>query len=169
MNSPAKRICIRATLVLLALAASSCGVMRPPGMLPPGTSIDEARRSFGGPTGQYRLPNGGTRLEFAQGSFGRQTFMLDFDAGGRLVANQQVLTEANFANIKPGMTQQELLMTLGRPAWVFGVRLNNATIWNYRFFTGDCVIFQVSVAPEGRVIDAAQGYDPACDGPNTRD
>ncbi|MGZ5240324.1 MAG: hypothetical protein ACXWIG_08995 [Caldimonas sp.] len=167
-----KRVCRHAALSLLAVAASSCAVMTPPGMLPAGTSIDEARRAFGGPTGQYALPNGGTRLEFAQGSFGRQTFMLDFDASGRLVSTQQVLTPATFATITPGMSQTDVLSRIGRPVSVFPIGWQNLRVWNYRFggLEGDCVLFQVSISnATGLVTEAGQGYDPACDGPNTRD
>ena len=77
-------------------------------------------------------------------------------------------SEADFATIRPGITQAELLARFGRPTWVFGVRQENLSIWNYRFNRNDCVIYQVSVRPDGTVRDAAPGYDPACDGPNGR-
>ena len=73
-----------------------------PAELPIGAPIANARAALGGPTGEYILPGGGTRLEFARGSFGRQTWMLDFDSAGRLVRKEQVLTEARFAEIVPG-------------------------------------------------------------------
>lgn len=75
-------------------------------------------------------------------------------------------TEANLAAIKPGMTRDEVLSRVGRPTWVFGVRQENLSIWNYRFYRGDCVIYQISIRPDGTVRDSATGYDPACDGPN---
>ena len=84
----------------------------PPGGLPPGTPIDTARHGFSSPTAEFALPNGGTRLEFAQGSFGKQTYMLDFDPSGQLIAKTQVLTEDNFATITPGLPEHDLLMTL---------------------------------------------------------
>ncbi len=77
-------------------------------------------------------------------------------------------TETDFAAIQPGMSSQEVLARFGRPTWVFGVRQENLTIWNYRFNHNDCIIYQVSVRPDGSVRDAAPGYDPACDGPNDR-
>jgi hypothetical protein len=147
-------------------ALAACAVLRPPGGLPPGTSIDEARRSFGGPSGEYTLPGGGTRLEFRQGSFGKQTYMLDFDAGGRLVATQQVLTPANFATITPGMGQSEVLVRIGRPAFVFPVGWQQLQVWNYRFggLEGDCVVFQVSISNATRTVtDVGPNTDPACD------
>ena len=77
-------------------------------------------------------------------------------------------TEADFAALKPGMTQQDVLARVGRPTWIFGVRQESLTIWNYRFNRSDCVIYQVSMRPDGTLRDAAPGYDPACDGPGDR-
>ncbi len=73
------------------------------------------------------------------------------------------LTERDFATIQPGMTSSEVVARFGRPTWVFGVRQENLSIWNYRYDRNDCIIYQVSVRPDGTVRDAAQGYDPACD------
>ena len=72
-------------------------------------------------------------------------------------------------SIAPGMTRQEVLNQLGRPTWVFGVWQEHLTILNYRFSHSDCTIYQVSVRPDGTVKDAANAWDPACDGPNSRD
>jgi hypothetical protein len=157
--------------VLLAActALAGCGTLAPGG-LPPGTPIGQARAALFGPTGEYALPDGGTRLEFAQGSFGKQTYMLDFDRNGRLVSSQQVLTELNLATIAPGMSADGVRMRFGRPAWVFGVNYPRGQVWNYRFDGGDCVWYQVSISDGShRVIDANLGTDPACDGPNSRE
>jgi hypothetical protein len=72
-------------------------------------------------------------------------------------------TEADFAVIQPGMSAQEVLARFGPPTWTFGVRQENLTIWNYRYNPFDCVIYQVSMRPDGTVRDAGTGYDPACD------
>jgi hypothetical protein len=152
--------------VLVALAGCST-----PGSLPPGTTIAVARAGMQAPTREYALPDGGRRLEFAHGSFGKETWMLDFDAKGALVSSQQVLTEANFAHITPGMTADEVRMRLGRPAYVFGAGWqDHLQIWNYRFAGGDCVWFQVSIRDADRLVkEASIGQDPACDGPNEKD
>lgn len=158
-------LCIGAMLAVLG----GCGTFAPGG-LPPGTPIAKARSAPFGPTGEYALPNGGTRLEFAQGSFGKQTYMLDFDRNGLLVSSQQVLTESNLATIAPGMSADEVLMRFGRPVQVFNVRYPAAQVWNYRFDGGDCIWYQVSIFhADHRVAQAGIGTDPACDGPNTRD
>lgn len=68
--------------------------------------------------------------------------------------------------IQPGMTTSEVIQRLGYPYYRFGVRQDNATIWNYRMRYGSCLIYQVSILPNGIVKDAGTGPDPACDGPN---
>jgi hypothetical protein len=159
------------------LAAAAIGVMLggcaalAPGGLPPGTPIAQARQSLVGPTGEYGLPGGGTRLEFAQGSFGRRTYMLDFDAGGRLTTTQQVLTEANLSSVQPGTPIDEVRMRYGRPVWVYGVRFPvPSKVWSYRFDGGDCVWYQISIGDESqRVTESSLGPDPACNGPNERE
>jgi len=78
-------------------------------------------------------------------------------------------TEADLAALQPGMTIAEVLARVGPPTWRFGVRQEGLTIWNYRYNRNDCVIYQVSMRPDGTMKDAAPGYDPACDGPRGRD
>lgn len=158
-----------ATSVTLSASLAGCAAFTSAG-LPVGTPIAQVRQSWLTPTGEHALPDGGTRLEFARGAFGRETYMLDFDAQGRLFRSQQVLTEENFASIVPGMTGQEVLRQLGRPAHVFNVGRQNLQVWNYRFFGGDCFWFQVSIAnADQRVTAAGNGYDPACNGPLNRE
>ena len=155
-----------APLLTLAAVLGGCGSMAPGG-LPPGTPIAEARGGIIKPTEEFALPDGGTRLEFAQGSFGKQTFMLDFDAKGVLVSTTQVLTEDNFATIVPGTPAAEVRIRLGRPADVIYVSRQGLKVWNYRFFRGDCVWFQISIDDATQQVTAASmGSDPACDAGN---
>ena len=147
---------------------SGCAALAPGG-LPLGTPIAEARRAVFGPAGEYALPGGGTRLEFGQGSFGKETYMLDFNASGILVTSNQVLTEANLATIAPGLPAADLRTRFGHPAHVFSVPWQRLHVWNYRFAGGDCVWFQVSISDAAQqVTEAGRGPDPACDGPNER-
>ena len=166
---PSKRGALIAWAAAVACGLGACTSLAPGG-LPPGTPIAKARATLFGPTGEHALPDGGTRLEFAQGSFGKQTYMLDFNADGVLVASSQVLTTANFAAITSGMSSVALKARLGRPVYVFSVPRQKLHVWNYRYFEGDCQWFQVSVDDATqRVSEASYGYDPACDGPNSHD
>jgi len=152
-------------------AAALCGcTVLAPAALPAGTPIADARGRLAGPVAEYPLPNGGTRLEFAQGSYGREKHMLDFDANGRLVATTQVLTEANLNRMVPGTPRDEVRLQLGRPVSVLAVPRQKLQVWNYRFVGGDCVWFQISISNvTQRVTEASTGLDPACDGPTERE
>ena len=154
------------TFAMIAAAAALAGCATP-GNLPPGTPIAAARQGVFPPNGEYVLPNGGRRLEFARGSFGKETWMLDFDAKGTLVASEQVRTQANFAAIARGMPADEVRMRLGRPSDVFGAGWQeHIHVWSYRFPQGDCFWFQVSIRDaDQKVSDAGMGPDPVCNGP----
>ncbi len=154
-------------LALFAATGTGCALIAP-GAFPPGTSIDEVRHSPARPTAEYTLLNGGTRLEFAMGAFGKHTYMLDFDASGKLVSSQQVLTEANLATITPGKSDAWLRINFGRPAKVDSVGRQHLKVWSYRYADGECEWYQVSVSDEGSVLGANKTWDPACDGPNGR-
>ena len=160
----------RALVALLTGAAALSGCTSlVPAALPPGASIAQARQAIIAPTGEYALPGGGTRLEYAQGSFGRQTYMLDFDANGILVSSQQVLTGQNFAAITPGLSSADVRFRLGRPVQVFSVPWQKLHVWNYRYAGGDCVWFQVSISDAAQqVTESGNGPDPACNAPNPK-
>lgn len=170
MNTAQWRTTATMLLAVLGFAfgGAACSTLTP-GATPLGTPIESVRQGIVAPTGEYDLPDGGKRLEYAQGSFGRQTWMLDFDRGGKLVANNQVLTEANFATITPGMSARDVRMRLGRPAHVINVPRQHLQVWNYRFFGGDCVWFQVSIADAGQVTESNMGTDLACDAKDPRE
>ncbi len=95
----------RASTVMLAAALlAGCINMSNPRALSPGASAEAIRAHLGEPTARYAMPGGGTRLEYARGPYGRETWMLDVDANGALVAATQALTEANFNGIQAGMS-----------------------------------------------------------------
>lgn len=152
-----RRLLAAAALGLLA-ACASYG----PGALRPGMSAAEVEAGLGPPTARHPRPEGGTRLEFARGPFGKHTFMVDLGPDGRVQRWQQVLTEANFAQIVPGMGQAELRYRLGQPGDVMGI-WRGATVWSWRYETPFCQWFRVTVEPGGTVRDAGYGPDPLCE------
>ena len=47
-----------------------------------GQTADEVVRAIGQPTARYAFPNGGQRLEYASGPYGKTTYMVDLDPPG---------------------------------------------------------------------------------------
>lgn len=157
-----------AALAGAAFLAGCAGfALGPPSSLPPGTPLAEATRVLGPPTREHLLPGGVRRLEYWGGNFARNTYMVDFDANDRLLQMEQVLTEANFYAIPPGITRDELLARMGPPVSTFPIGRQGIQVWNYRYQTNDCLWFQVAIRDsDGRVADTTRGMDPVCDAPN---
>lgn len=158
-------LAVAAAMVLVTGCATSYG----PGDLRPGASEADVVARMGTPTGRHAMPEGGTRLEFARGPFGRETFMVDLDTGGRVVAIGQVLGETQFAAMRLDMTRDEVRREFGRPAEAQRVGFVGREVWSWRYPTNDCLWFRVTFGPEGRTIDTG-GYlpDPMCDPPSDR-
>jgi len=156
-------ICIAAALLLAACAVP------PPGV---GTVRDDVLRTWGPPTARYAMPAGAERLEYATGPYGRTTWMIDLDAGGRVTQARQVLNEAEFMQVQiksaSGLTRDELLRWIGTPGEVRHGGWQGGQVWSWRYPTNDCLWFQVSVTDRGTVTGGAYGIDPRCDAPNPR-
>jgi hypothetical protein len=140
-----------------------------PGGMPKGTSIGQMRSGFIKPTEEFQLPGGITRLEFMQGAFGRETFMLDFDADGKLIASNQVLTEGKLLSIQPGESEESVRMRFGRPVQIDPIGWQKRHVLDYRYQASDCIWFRVSIDnATGQVTDTGPGPDPVCDGGPSR-
>jgi hypothetical protein len=152
----------------LALAALVTGCAGP-GLtaLPAGADEAAVRQAWGQPTGRYALPGGGSRLEYATGPYGRQTWMVDLDASGRSTGPPRDVLERRSLEAAqaevPGMTRDELLRRLGRPGDVRSGGWQGGQVWSWRFESPFCLWFQTSIGDDGRVRDGAFGPDPLCD------
>ena len=120
---------------------------------------------MGTPRATYALPNGGKRLEFR--GRGARTYMVDVDASGRLVASVQVLNVDNFRNIVPGMTSEQVLMTLGQPDSTEPAGRLGGQFWFWHFQNIQCQWFQLHVGADGRTTGTgAPTMFPGCDAPS---
>ncbi len=154
-----------ATASVLAVAALAACTSYGPQSLAPGAPVETVRQSLGVPTGEFAQPDGGRRLEYARGPFGRHTYMLDFDASGRLLRWEQVLTEAKFNTIAAGMEGRDVQALIGHSfdQRVVGVAERRQTVWAYRYETPFCQYFQVGIDSQGKVMDTSYGPDPLCE------
>ena len=147
---------------LAAIGAAAClagCAAYGPYALATGDSVDATTARLGAPTARYALPDGHARLEFARGPLGRHTYMVDFDAQGRMTGWQQVLDDAHFAAIQPGTPIDDVLARIGHPSDVWAVRYHAQSVWTYRYANNDCLVFNLGITPGGRV----DGPDPRCE------
>jgi hypothetical protein len=162
------RVAAVATSLVCAAWLASCAAYSPKS-LRPGATVADVVAAMGPPTGEWVAPGGDStpqRLEFAHGPYGKHTYLVDFDAQGRLLAWQQALTEANFYLVKVGETDDAVRRRLGRPSTRFTIPRQRIEVWNYRYETPFCQWFQVSIGTAsetlGRVTEVGFGPDPMC-------
>jgi hypothetical protein len=152
--------------VVAALLAACAG----PGLTRLEAGIDETalRQRWGEPTGRYQLP-AGTRLEYATGPYGWETWMVDLDAAGRVMAWNQVLGYGRLSDLQmklPQMNREQLLLAIGRPGERRSGGRQGGQVWSWRFDSPFCLWFQVGVADDGSLRGGAFTPDPLCDGPD---
>ncbi len=152
-------------MVLAALLAG-CSLGR---NLQAGQAEAEVLQRLGTPTARYPMADGRVRLEYATGPMGRETWMVDLDAQGRVSQFIQTLEEPRlhaFQARAPGLSIDELLRTLGRPAeirQVARVAGRPGEVWAWRYPTSECQWYEVSIDADRRVVDAGFAIDPRCD------
>jgi hypothetical protein len=148
--------------VAALIALGGCATSYGPQALKTGASVDEVKAMLGAPTGQY-ASDGGERIEYARGPYGKHTYMLDMDARGHLVRWQQVLSEDRFNALKVGASRDDVLRTLGHPSETSVLPRQRTTLWSYRYETPFCQWFQVGIDAGGKVVDTGYGPDPMCE------
>ena len=109
----------------------------------PGTARDAVIARLGQPTRVVPLA-GGERLQYSLQPFGQVAWMVDVDAGGRVVRSRQVLTAADFNRIELGTWNRgDVEREFGPPAMVDGVASWNGPIMTYRWNDGSDMFFYV--------------------------
>ena len=118
----------------LALALGLLGGCASPDWAKLGTSRADVLASLGAPVSGTLLSGGGERLLYTTQPSGFSVFHLDFDAQGRLVRREQVLTQERLAAIPLGQwTVADVQRTFGPPMRVEQVARFEGDIWTYRF------------------------------------
>lgn len=96
---------------LLLLASLTACVGQP---LKPGVDRAEAVLThMGPPTLEWTNADGSRQLAYPRGPFGVHTFMVRIAPDGVLASIENVLTEEHFAQVKPGMSMEDVLHLLG--------------------------------------------------------
>lgn len=117
-----------AALVVIQLAGCAMPAREKPGAL-----RAEVLARLGPPTATSPLASG-ERLLYSELPAGFAAYNLDFDANGRLVRNEQVLTQTRFENIPVGTwTTADMQRTFGAPVRIERVARFDGDIWTYRF------------------------------------
>jgi len=155
----------RLIVLIAALAVlAGCALFRPP--LAQGQTEAEVLAMLGKPTARHAMPQGITRLEYASGPWGYETWMVDLDGSGKVVAFDQVRNEPALYQLQPtvpGMTSDDLLRALGTPSERRPGGRAGGQVWSWRFPNTECRWFQVSLSDDLRAQSANFAIEQACD------
>lgn len=99
------------------------------------SSEGEVIAVMGRPERVYEDSDGTRALQYPKGPAGTRTWEFLIDRNGVLRDYRQLLTEENFARIKPGMTREEVHRLLGRERTVARYQRKNEEVLDWRYLT----------------------------------
>lgn len=128
---PARHALFAALAALIGLGACQGDPFQ---TLQPGQSPEsEVRERLGAPEAQWPNPDGSVTWEYPKGPEGSRTYMVTLGSDHILRQIEQVLDDAHFARITPGMAQAQVRRLLGKPARVDQFPQKGEEVWDWRF------------------------------------
>jgi outer membrane protein assembly factor BamE (lipoprotein component of BamABCDE complex) len=87
--------------------------------------------------------------------------MISIGADGKMRSLRQVLTQATFIQVTPGLEKSQVRRLLGRPAKAQSFALKEEEVWDWRFADGQEIkIFSVTFDNTGKVVGTGVTLDP---------
>lgn len=121
-----------AAAALVAAALPACDIVNLPAIKPGLTTQAEVRARLGEPTFIHRNDDGSTTWEYARQPNGVHCHMISFGPDLVVSRYEQVLTEANYARVLRGMSQDEVRRLLGAPGSKTPFANLGEEIWEWR-------------------------------------
>lgn len=114
---------------------AGCAAYDGAGQIPVDARLTDVERTMGVPSLRWKEADGGETLVYPFGAMGYHTFFVRGDASGRFVSRENVLTMKHFARIQAGMTQEEVVRTIGPPvpAWTVYFKARDELVWEWRY------------------------------------
>lgn len=114
----------------------------------------DVRAQFGEPATIWPEQDGSRTFEYNRQPMGHQNFMITIGADGRMSALRQVLAPQVFAQVQPGMGQEQVRRLLGQPAKRMTYDLKQETDWDWRWVDPPTreMVFTVTFGADGRVL-----------------
>lgn len=115
----------------LLLAACASGSSLSPGV----ATLADVERAMGEPALRWRDADGSAQLAYPHGPAGFRTLMVHIAPNGRLGSIENVLDDAHFAAIRPGMDKEQVLRRLGppQPHWTVYFKARDELAWEWRY------------------------------------
>jgi hypothetical protein len=162
----------RPLLLPIALAAALLAGCATPGNALIGADRAAVEARQGSTSARFPLPGGGERWIYPDTGFTQQTWGIDFDAGGRVIAVTQLKTAERFARVRiDADAQRDILREFGQPRMTQPFPLVQQVGWMYPYLESGIWNSEMVVYfdPQGIVRRIENGPDPRyLGGPNDR-
>jgi len=120
---------------LAALGAAllpACDAVNLPEIKPGITTAAEVRSRMGNPGFEFKNEDGSVTWEYSRQPNGTNCYMITIGSDQVVQKMEQVLTEANFAKVRDGMTRDEIRRLLGAPGSKVVFDNLGEDIWEWR-------------------------------------
>jgi hypothetical protein len=117
----------------------------------------EVAARVGKPTTVGKLADGGAYWDYSRQPY--YTDRVSYGPDDRVREVRNLLTEENFENLRPGMTPEEVVATVG-PAFIFNKYGNGTTVWTYRYYDGVYKLLHATFDPSGRLLRYETEWNP---------
>jgi hypothetical protein len=146
---------------LMAAFLPACDGVNLEKLKPGVTSLQAVREIMGEPTMEWRDADGSLTWEYPRTPQGLVNYMIDFGPDQVLREVRQVLTEANFARVRAGMSMPEIRRLLGRPAHEIYFPLKKEHVWDWKIKAdaGMEQFFNVHFSEDGVVLQTSSNLD----------
>lgn len=118
-----------------ALLLGACATYEGRGLLPGTARLEDVLRVMGEPARRWRDADGTVQLSYPRGPMGYHSYMVGLAPDGKLQRIENVMDEAFFARIRPGMNMEQVVRTLGPPypGWTVYFKARDELVWEWRY------------------------------------
>jgi hypothetical protein len=145
---------MRPALIAAFLVAAGCAAYDGRGLRAGSSNEGDVRSVMGTPALEFAAEGGGKDLVYPRGPLGIQTFVARLDRGGVLEGIRPVLKDEVFRGMPLGVTQDQVLRTIGPPGTKMHFALSDQTAWDYRYVDtwGYTAIFSATFDSRGVLV-----------------
>lgn len=133
MPVPNRRTVLASIAALAAASLAGCDYVAQKKLIEGQHSEHDVRTLMGVPTLVWDRPDGSREWDYVRAPQGVETLRVTIGSDGRYRGMTQLLTAANFAKAKPGMTGEELTRLYSRPTEVERFPLKPELVWSWRY------------------------------------
>lgn len=121
--------------ILAALFLAACAAYSGSGLKPGEAGIADVIRVMGEPAMRWRNPDGSEQLAYPRGPYGVHTYMARVGPDGKLQLIENVLEPSGFAQVKAGMSKDQVLRILGPSysGWTTYFKARDELVWEWRY------------------------------------